>query len=792
MADSIVPDSVLDTLPILALRNSVLFPASVIPVNVGRPRSVRLIEEVFGIDRPTVGVVAQRDPEVEDPDISDLYDVGTLARVVKVIRSPSGHFTVKLQGIGRMRILEGRGREPCLRARVERIVERGGRDEVVDALAASVRECARELVRTLPQAPRELSAVIDNVRNPGALADLVAAQVPLDTARKQVILAALEPRERLTLVLEQLRRQLEIHRVKREVDSMVKEEMSRSQREILLRQQMRKIRRELGESGDEDDALEELRDRLLRAQPSQEAERAAKREVARMSTMNSGSAEYQVAFNYVEWIADLPWAKMTPDRLDVPEVRRVLDEDHYGLEEPKKRIVEYIAVRKLRRDKRSPILCFLGPPGVGKTSLGRSIARATGREFVRISLGGVHDEAEIRGHRRTYVGSMPGRIVTGLKKAGASNAVFVLDEVDKMGMDFGGDPASALLEALDPEQNNAFADHYLDVPVDLSRVLFVATANQRDTIPAPLLDRMEVIELPGYTREDKRVIAREFLVPRQLADHGLSPERLEFDDAAIARVIDEYTHEAGVRQLAQQIAAICRAVAVRVANGDVARIDAGPEFVAEVLGAPKREITRAEKRGSAGVAATLAWAPTGGELLFVESTRMPGKGKIHLTGHVGVSLKEAAAAALTYIRAHPARYGLADNFLDAIDVHVHLPKSASPRDSPSMGLPIFVSLVSMLSGVKVRPEVAVIGEITLRGKLLRIEWLKQKCLAAHHAGIRQVVLPRQNESDLEEIPATIKDALELHLVATMHDALAIALAGGVPRKAPRRAPSASV
>ena len=790
-SESIIPDATLDELPLLALRNSVLFPAAVVPVNVGRPRSLRLIEDSFGTDRPTVGVVAQRNPEVEDPDVSDLYEIGTIARIVKVIRG-SGHYSVVLQGISRMRIVEARKREPCLRARVERIAERGGRDEIIDALAVRVREGARELLRTLPQPPRELGTVLDNVRNPGALADLVAAQVAFETARKQAVLEAIDPRERLNLVLEQVRRQLEIHRVKTEVASMVKEEMSRSQRELLLRQQMRNIRRELGESGDEDDALEELRDRLTRAQPSPEAAKAAKRELSRLATMNSGSAEYQVAFSYVEWIADLPWSRSTPDRLDVPEVRRVLDEDHHGLEEPKKRIVEYIAVRKLRRDKRSPILCFLGPPGVGKTSLGRSISRATGREFVRVSLGGVHDEAEVRGHRRTYVGAMPGRVVAGLKKARARNPVFVLDEVDKLGSDFTGDPASALLEALDPEQNNAFSDHYLDVPVDLSQVLFVATANRRDTIPAPLLDRMEVIEIPGYTREDKLAIARDFLVPRQLADHGLSPERLEIGDAAIARVIDEYTHEAGVRQLAQQVAALCRAVAVRVANGQDAHIDANPDFVTEVLGAPKREIARVEKRAVPGVATTLAWTPAGGELLFVESTRMPGKGEIHLTGHAGVSLKEAASAALTYIRAHASTYGLVENFLDKSDLHVHLPKSSMPQDSPSMGLPIFVSLVSMLCGVKVRPDVAVIGEITLRGKLLRVEGLRQKCLAAHHAGIKRIVLPRQNESDLEEIPVAIKDAIELHLVGSMHDALAIALSAPLRSRAPRRPLAASV
>jgi len=489
------------------------------------------------------------------------------------------------------------------------------------------------------------------------------------------------------MVLDLLRRQNEIHRVKQEVATLVQEEMSRSQRELLLRQQLRAIRRELGESGDEDEEMEELRERLARCAPPAEAEKAARRELTRMGNMNPSSAEFQVAFNYVEWICDLPWARVSADRLDVPEVRRVLDEDHHGLERPKRRILEHIAVSKLRRDQRSPILCFVGPPGVGKTSLGRSIARATGREFVRISLGGVQDEAEIRGHRRTYVGALPGRIVTGLKKAGTANPIFILDEIDKMGNDVSGDPASALLEALDPAQNDAFVDHYLNVPVDLSKVMFVATANRKDTIPGPLLDRLEVIDIPGYTRDDKLAIARDFLIPRQLSDHGLTPEHLEITPAAVERLIQEYTHEAGVRQLSQEVAAICRAVAVRVANGEEVRIDAGGDFVPTVLGPPKREVHVAEKKARPGVAPTLTWTPAGGELLQVETTQMPGHGSVHLTGQMSDVLKESAAAAITYIRSHAKQFGLDDDFMQHRDVHVHLPMGAMPKDTPAMGLP---------------------------------------------------------------------------------------------------------
>ena len=775
MAESIIPDTTLRSLPILALRNSVLFPASVVPVNVGRARSVRLIEEAFGQERPTIGVLAQRDAEEEDPGFERLYSIGTLARVLKVIRLSSGHYSVVLQGVSRMRLVQPVGREPCLRARVERLPEQLHRDEEIDALTAHLRELARGLLKSLPSPPREMGVVLDNVQEPGALADLVASHLPVPTERKQQVIETLDVRVRLKAVLELIKRQQEIHRVKQEVASMVEEEMSKSQRELLLRQQLRAIRRELGESGSEDDELDELRERLTRARPPQEAEKAGRRELSRMSAMNSASAEYQVSFNYVEWLCDLPWSKSTPDRLDVSEVRRVLDEDHHGLEEPKKRIVEYVAVRKLKSNKRSPILCFVGPPGVGKTSLGRSIARATGREFQRIALGGVQDEAEVRGHRRTYVGALPGRLVTGLKKGGANNPVFVLDEIDKMSSDFSGDPASALLEALDPEQNNAFVDHYLNVPVDLSQILFIATANRKDTIPRPLLDRMEVIDIPGYTRDDKLAIAQSFLIPRQLSDHGLTPDHLEFTDSALERLVNEYTAEAGVRHLAQQVAAICRAVAVRVASGDMRHIDADGAFVEQVLGPPKYELDIAEKVPAPGIATTLTWTPAGGEIMLVECTQMPGKGEVQLTGKMGDVLKESAAAAFSYIRARASSFGLKEDFLNRVDVHVHLPKGAVPKDGPAMGLSIFLALISMLRGVALRPDVAVTGEITLRGKVLRVDGLKQKCLAAHRAGIKDIVLPKANEPDLDEVPDRIRKDLRIHFVSRVDEVLDLAL-----------------
>ncbi len=734
---------------------------------------MRLIDEAFGSDRPLIGVAAQRFVEAEDPMFEDLYAIGTIARVLKVIRLSSGNYSVVLQGIARMRIVEPLARTPCLRARVERIKDATLRDEEIDALTVHLRESARQLLTVLPQPPREVGVVLDNVQEGGALADLVATHLPVATEAKQNILETLDLRARLRRVLELVGRQSELHRVKQEIASLVQEEMSSSQRELLLRQQLKAIRRELGESEEDDDELERLRERLAKAEPSPEAEKAARRELSRMTSMNASSAEYQVSFNYVEWIADLPWRRLTPDRIDVHQVRRVLDEDHHGLEQAKKRIVEHAAVRKLRANKRSPILCLIGPPGVGKTSLARSIARATARELVRISLGGVQDEAEIRGHRRTYVGALPGRLIAGFKKAGSRNPVFVLDEIDKMSADYSGDPGSALLEALDPEQNTAFVDHYLNVAFDLSQVLFVATANNKHTIPGPLLDRMEVIEIAGYTRDEKLAIARDFVVPRQLSDHGLTPERLEITDAALARLVDEYTHEAGVRTLEKQVASLCRAVAVRVAAGDDVHIEADGDFVEKELGPPRHEIQMTEPSLNPGVAGPLAWTPSGGELLLIESSQMPGKGQVHLTGQMSDVMKEAAAAAFTYVRARAGQFGLKDDFLSSIDVHIHLPRGSMPKDGPSAGIAMVVSLISMLRGERVRSDIAMAGEISLRGAVLPVSGLKQKCLAAHRAGIKHVILPRRNEPEIDEVPASVREALRLQFVSRVDEVLAV-------------------
>jgi ATP-dependent Lon protease len=660
-----------------------------------------------------------------------------------------------------------------MRARVHRYHETPAVDVEIEALAAHLRESARQLLHELPTASRESLHILDNVREPGALADLIESNLPVSNESKQQVLETLDIRERVRLVLDQVNRQNEVLRVKHEISSMVEEEMSSSQREYLLRQQIKSIRKELGEADVDEDDIENLRERIALARLSSEAEATAKRELRRMGNMNAASSEYQVSRTYVAWLADLPWAKTNPDRLDVAQARQVLDEDHYGLETPKRRIVEYIAVRKLRRDGRAPILCFVGPPGVGKTSLARSIARASGRAFVRVSLGGVSDEAEVRGHRRTYVGAFPGRIISGLKKAGSKNPVMILDEIDKLGMDQRGDPASALLEVLDPEQNHEFTDHYIDVPFDLSKVMFIATANQKSTIPAPLLDRMEVIELPGYTPREKRSIARDFLIPRQLSEHGLSPERLDFSDEAIDAMIDSYTDEAGVRKLEQQTAAVCRAIAVRLANGEDVSILADPPFIESVLGAATARRQEAERTPRAGVATGLTWTPAGGDLLFVEATRMPGTGKLHLTGNMGDVLKESAAAAFTFVRTRAKELGLAEDFVSHSDIHVHLPAGGVPKDGAAAGIPLFVALASVLTQLKVRPDVAMSGEITLRGNVLKVGGIKEKCLAAHRAGVSRILLPKRNEADLEEIPDEVRNDLEICLVSRVDEVLSL-------------------
>jgi ATP-dependent Lon protease len=766
-----------ELLPILPLRNSVVFPASVVPINVGRPRSVRLVEDLAGHERAVVGILSQRDAEVDEPRFQDLYEIGTVARVVKVLRLGPSNYSVVLHGLARFEIAQHALLEPFMRARVRRIAEDLERDAELDALGASLREGMRHLLSLMPNLPRETAGILDNVRESGALADLIASNLAPEQATvadKQKILETFDPKARVRAVLGIVSRQLELLRVKKEVSSMIADE-GKAQREQILRQQMRTIKEELGEGGEEDE-VEELRDRIRAAQLPDEVHKVARKQLGRMSGMQPQSAEYNVTRTYLEWISDLPWSKLTSDKLDVEETRRCLDEDHYGLEKIKKRIIEYVAVRKLAGTKKAPILCFIGPPGVGKTSLGRSIARSMGRRYHRIALGGVRDEAEIRGHRRTYVGALPGRIIQGMKKVAVRNPILVLDEVDKMGIDVLGDPAAALLEVLDPEQNSTFQDHYLDVPFDLSQVTFLCTANNPDTIPPALMDRMEVIECPGYTRAEKRHIATEFLCPKQLSAHGLTDERLDFKRDGIERLIDAYTREAGVRGLEREIGAVCRHVAMRIAEGETdLHVDANAATVEGILGAPRYLPDLAERTSAAGVATGLAWTPSGGDILFIEATKMPGRGEVLVTGNLKSVMSESAATAVSFVRSRASAFGLDPEFLKGTDLHLHVPKGGTPKDGPSAGVTMFSALASLLLQCPVRRDVAMTGEITLRGSVLPVGGIKEKLLAAHRAGIREVLVPKRNERDLEDVPMDVRDELRVHLIRRVDEVLPIVL-----------------
>ncbi len=782
--------SELELFPILPLRNSVVFPASVVPINVGRPRSVRLVEDLAGHERAVVGIVSQRDAEVDEPRFEDLYAVGTVARVVKVLRLGPNNYSVVLHGLARFQISQHLALEPYMRARVRRIAEDLERDVEIDALGASLREGTRQVLALMPNLPRETAGILDNVRESGALADLIASNLAPEQATvadKQKILETFEPRARVRAVLGIVNRQLELLRVKKEVSSMIADE-GKAQREQILRQQMRTIKEELGDGGEEDE-VEELRERLRNAGLPEDVTKVARKQLGRMSGMQQQSAEYNVTRTYLEWIADLPWSKTTPDKLEVDETRRCLDEDHYGLEKIKKRIIEYVAVRKLAGSKKAPILCFIGPPGVGKTSLGRSIARAMGRRYHRLALGGVRDEAEIRGHRRTYVGALPGRIIQGMKKVGVKNPVIVLDEIDKMGVDLLGDPAAALLEVLDPEQNSTFQDHYIDVPFDLSQVTFLCTANDPETIPEALYDRMEVIECPGYTRAEKLNIARDFLAPKQLSAHGLTDERLDFRPEGLERLIDSYTREAGVRSLEREIGSVCRHVAMRIAEGETTlSLTADAAAIEKILGAPRFLPDLAERTSAPGVATGLAWTPSGGDILFIEATRMPGKGAVLVTGNLRSVMSESAATAVSFVRSHAKELGLDPEFLKSIDLHLHVPKGGTPKDGPSAGVTMFSAVASLLLNCPVKKDVAMTGEITLRGSVLPVGGIKEKLLAAHRAGIREVLVPFRNERDLDDIPKDIRNELKVHLIKRVDEVLNLVLEPPIVQPPPPPSP----
>jgi ATP-dependent Lon protease len=763
-------------LPILPLRNSVFFPGGVLPLAVGRQKTIALIKDAVRDDQ-VIGVVTQRKAEEEDPGASDLYAMGTVARIVKLLKMGEDNYSLVVQGLARFRVLELVQEAPYLKARIEAVDDKTLADNVeVEALTINLKKLAREVIEMMPDLPAAATELVDSITHPGHLADLIAANVDVPIEEKQAVLETVDLKARMKLVLELLNRKREILKLSNKIDSAVKGEMSKTQREYYLRQQLKAIKEELGEMGEDEEELDELGERLKKANLPPEVEKVANKELNRLKTIPAASSEYTVARTYLDWIADLPWSKITEDNLDIENARKQLDADHHGIQKVKKRILEYLAVRKLKNDMRGPILCLVGPPGVGKTSLGQSVAKAVGRKFVRLSLGGVRDEAEIRGHRRTYVGALPGRFIQQMKKAGSRNPLMLLDEIDKLGADFRGDPSAALLEVLDPEQNHTFSDHYLDVAFDLSKVMFIATANQLDPIPGPLRDRMEIIELSGYTMDEKMAIAKTHLVPKQIREHGIKPEQIEIMDEAVLDIIGSYTREAGVRSLERRIADVCRSVAVKVASGDdTAKHVISRDRVEELLGPQRVESEIAERTAQTGVAAGLAWTPYGGDLLFIESTRMVGKGGLTLTGKLGDVMKESAQAAMSYLRTNSDRLGVNPSFLDKTDIHIHVPDGAMPKDGPSAGVTMLTALTSLMTGIKVRNDTAMTGEATLRGLVLPVGGIKEKVLAAHRAGIKRIIMPAKNKKDMIDVPEQVQKDIEFFHVSRMDEVLNLAL-----------------
>ncbi len=769
--------SVPETLPVLALRNTVLFPGVVLPITVGRDASLRLVKDAFAADR-LIGVVAQRSSEVEDPDPSDLYEVGTVATILKLIKMPDGSKSIVIQGKRRFHITDYVQHDPYFRAQVSALDEpspEADNEQIeLQALIRSIKEMAVQIVAMSPNLPSEAAYAIENIDSPTFLIHFIASNLQVEVDDKQELLETVSLVERANLVMEHLSRERQVLLLSEEIRSRVKSDVDQQQREYLLRQQMKAIQDELGE-GDGVAELDELRLRAEDKPLPDYAREAVLKEISKLNRINPAAPDYAVTRNYVDWILDLPWEHYSEDHLDIRHAEEILEEDHYGLEKVKQRIVEYLAVLKLKGDMKAPILCFYGPPGVGKTSLGKSIARALGREFVRMSLGGVRDEAEIRGHRRTYVGALPGRILQGLKKAGTNNPVFMLDEVDKLGADFRGDPSSALLEVLDPEQNHAFNDHYLELDYDLSKVLFIATANFLEQIPAPLRDRMEIIEITGYTQDEKLQIARQYLLPRQIERHGLKPDQFALTDAALAFIIDGYTRESGVRQLERTIGSVARGVAKKIAVGEVERESVADDELEAYLGARKFFSDVAERTEVPGVATGLAWTPVGGDILFIEASVSRGSGRLILTGQLGEVMKESAQAALSYVKSRAEELDIPQDAFRYWDLHVHVPAGAVPKDGPSAGVALLASLVSIYTQRRIKHTIAMTGEITLRGLVLPVGGIKEKVLAAKRAGIKHVLLPHKNEKDIKEIKDTALEGIEVTYLKRMEEVLGLAL-----------------
>ena len=769
-------------LGILPLRNTVVYPHMPHQLTAGRERSLRALEGAPEGPQ-TIGIFTQRHAEVEEPATDDIYPVGTIAKIHRMWRLPDGSVRLIVQGLERGVLQQVIQTEPYMQAKVLPLADVGDESSTeAQALMRTVNAQFQAVIDLSPNLPEELKVVAVNIDHPGRLADLVAFYLDLSVAEKQAVLVEVDITKRLEQLANLLAREQEILEVGASIQSQVQEKIGKTQREHYLREQMRQIQKELADSDPLTGELDDLRTRVEEANMSQEAQEVAQRELSRLEQMMPASPEYSVARTYLDWLLALPWSTSTEDHLDLKASLKILDDDHYGLEKVKERILEYLAVRRLRPEAKGPILCFVGPPGVGKTSLGRSIARAMGRNFTRISLGGVRDEAEIRGHRRTYVGALPGRLIQGLKKAGSNNPIFMLDEIDKVGADFRGDPSAALLEVLDPEQNFSFEDHYLDIPFDLSKVMFITTANLLNTVPPALRDRMEEIPIPGYTQEEKLEIARRHLVPRQLKEHGLLAKKLCFDDETIQRLIGEFTREAGLRNLDRQLGTLCRKSARRFVEGRRHPIRVRPKQLEEFLGVAHFFPEVAERQGEVGVATGLAATAAGGEILFIEATRMKGKKGLILTGQLGDVMKESAQAALSYLKSHAVELGIDTDMLDESDIHLHVPAGATPKEGPSAGVALAVTLLSLLTSRPVRADVAMTGEITLRGRVLPVGGIRDKVLAAQRAGIHTVVLPKRNEGDLEDVPDDVREALHFELVATFDEAMAIAFAKPAKKK----------
>ncbi|MFQ5706785.1 MAG: endopeptidase La [bacterium] len=762
-------------LPVLPLRNTVVFPQQIIPLSVGREKSIKLIEDSSD-NKKLIVLVAQKDGKIDHPEPKDLYSWGTIAFIMKVFKMPDGTQSAMVQGLNRVEIIKFTQSEPYLKALVQPQLESEAKGVDIEALIGNLRSLFQKVVGLAPYLTPEHSMLVANTEDPDNLADIITWNLNISTADKQSVLELVDLKARLERVTYLLTKELQILELGSKIQSEVQGEINKTQREYYLREQLKAIRRELGEDQDERTAeFNELRNKIKEAKLPVEAKKVADKELDRLAKMPPQAAEYTVSRTYLDWLIEVPWSKSTQDNLEVDSAQKVLDEDHYDLEKVKKRILEYLAVRKLKNDMKGPIICFVGPPGVGKTSLGKSIARALGRKFIRISLGGVRDEAEIRGHRRTYIGALPGRIIQGLKKVGSNNPVFMLDEIDKLGTDFRGDPSSALLEVLDPEQNYSFSDHYLEVPFDLSKVMFIATANLADPIPPALRDRMELIELPGYTENEKIKIAESFLIPKQLNDHGLTNEQLEFEPEAISVIIRSYTREAGVRNLEREIASVCRGVAREVVEGKTESKTITEDDLSLYLGPTKFFSEIAERTSRPGVATGMAWTPAGGDILFIEATKMRGKGELILTGSLGDVMKESARAALSYIRSLAGELNIKADEFEKNDLHIHVPAGSIPKDGPSAGVTILTALVSLLTNRLVCNELAMTGEITLRGLVLPVGGIKEKVLAAHRAGIKKILLPEKNRKDLDEIPEEIRNQLEFHFVNEMQELISLAL-----------------